>query len=73
VFAADGDLPSEVSFAIMEDPTDQPNKNRIAFWVPSREDVDWIAAVIRDTEAKIMSEPKLFPEYSCKRGGPKNT
>lgn len=64
VFAADGDLPSAAYFAITEDPTHQPNKNRIAFWVPSREDVDRIAAVIRDTQAKITSGPKLFPEYS---------
>jgi len=64
VFAAEGELPIVAYFAITEDAAHQPNKNRIAFWASSREDVDRIATVMREAGAKITSGPKLFPEYS---------
>ncbi|HWP48750.1 MAG TPA: VOC family protein [Candidatus Limnocylindrales bacterium] len=64
VFAGDGDLPSAPYFAITEDPEHHPNKNRIAFWLPSREEVDRLSILIRGAGGNITGGPKLFPEIS---------
>jgi predicted enzyme related to lactoylglutathione lyase len=64
VFVGDGDLPSVPYFAITEDPEHRPNKNRIAFWLPSREEVDRLTSIIREAGGNITSGPRLFPEIS---------
>lgn len=64
VFATEDELPGAAYFALTEDPDHRPNANRIAFWAESREQVDQIAGVLRELNAKITSGPQLFPEYS---------
>ncbi len=64
VFAAEDALPRTAYFALTEDPDHQPNANRIAFWAENREQVDQIAAVLKEAGARITSGPQLFPEYS---------
>ena len=64
VFASEDPLPRTAYFAITEDPNHRPNANRIAFWAENREQVDQIAEVLREVNAKITSGPQLFPEYS---------
>ena len=49
--------------AITEDAGHRPNLNRVAFWAPSREDVERLADVVRRAGGRITSGPKLFPEY----------
>jgi len=64
VWAAAGELPSVPYFGITENPNHQPNENRIAFWLPSRADVDRVAAVARASGATLESGPRDCPEYS---------
>jgi predicted enzyme related to lactoylglutathione lyase len=61
VFAADGDLPSAAYFAITEDPSHQPNANRIGFWADSPQAVDSFAEVIRQAGGQIEDGPRAFP------------
>jgi catechol 2,3-dioxygenase-like lactoylglutathione lyase family enzyme len=63
VWAAEGTLPSAAYFAITEDREHLPNKNRIAFWAESREEVDRVAAVAREVGALTESGPRECPEY----------
>jgi len=63
VWAAEGTLPSAAYFAITEDREHLPNKNRIAFWAESREEVDRVAATAREAGAHVESGPRECPEY----------
>jgi catechol 2,3-dioxygenase-like lactoylglutathione lyase family enzyme len=63
VWAAEGTLPSAAYFAITEDREHVPNKNRIAFWVGNREEVDRVAAIAREAGALTESGPRACPEY----------
>lgn len=63
VFAAEGELPAAPFFSITEDPEHRANANRIAFWAPSREEVDRVGALLRDIGAEIESGPRECPEY----------
>ena len=47
VWATTDPLPATVYFAITEAPAHAPNENRIAFWVPSSDDVNRVAAIAR--------------------------
>ncbi|GAA3404786.1 VOC family protein [Paenibacillus hodogayensis] len=61
VFAAQGELPSVPYFAITEDRSHTPNGNLIGFWAEDREEVDRIAALVRDNGGTITDGPRLFP------------
>lgn len=61
VFAAEGELPSAAYFAITEDPEHKPNQNLIGFWAESPQQVDQIAALVRESGGKITSGPQQFP------------
>ena len=41
-----------------------PNKNRIAFWAGSPDEVDRLAEMIRDAGGRNLSGPRDCPEYS---------
>jgi predicted enzyme related to lactoylglutathione lyase len=60
-FAAKGELPSVAYFAITEDPAHNPNRNLIGFWAASRDEVDRLAQLVRDSGGKITDGPRLFP------------
>lgn len=64
VFAAEGELPQAAYFAFTEDPGHVPNANRIAFWVPSREEVDRIARVVREAGGLEIEGPEPQPYSS---------
>jgi catechol 2,3-dioxygenase-like lactoylglutathione lyase family enzyme len=64
VFAAEGELPRAPFFAVNEEKGHRPNSNRIAFWAESRQEVDRLAAVVREAGAQIESGPRECPEYS---------
>ncbi len=61
VFAAEGELPDAAYFAITEDPAHNPNRNLIGFWAASRDEVDRMAQLVRDSGGKITDGPRLFP------------
>jgi predicted enzyme related to lactoylglutathione lyase len=61
VFAAEGELPSAAYFAITEDPGHKPNANMVGFWAASREDVDRLAALVKEIGGKITDGPRQFP------------
>lgn len=63
-FSAPGTPPDRAGFGITEDPDHRPNANRIAFWVESRERVDAIAELVRQSGARTVSGPKACPEYT---------
>lgn len=63
-FTTEGTFPNAAFFGINESPSHRPNETRIAFGVPSREDVDWIAALLRKIDANVSSGPRDCPEYS---------
>ena len=51
-------------FGFTEDAKHQPNGNRIAFWVESREGVDKVAEVVRRAGGMNLEGPELCQEYS---------
>lgn len=61
VFASEGALPEAAYFAVTEEPSHTPNANRIAFWVPSREEVDRIAALVREAGGQNVEGPESAP------------
>jgi catechol 2,3-dioxygenase-like lactoylglutathione lyase family enzyme len=54
-------LPATQYFAVTESRTHVPNDSRIAFWVESPEDVDRLAAVVREAGSVDVSGPKEMP------------
>jgi len=64
VFAGEGELPSMPFIALTEDPDHHPNRNRVAFWVASRQDVDELAILIRRYGGRNVSGPRECSEYS---------
>src|SRR3954454_10776269 len=62
-YSVGGDQPSAF-FGFTEDPSHQPNGNRIAFWVDSRSEVDEIAGVVREVGGRNLEGPELCAEYS---------
>ncbi len=54
-------LPATEYFGITESRAHVPNDNRIAFWVGSADDVERLAAVVRDAGAVDVSGPKEMP------------
>ena len=63
-FDAPGKLPDQAWFGFTEDRDHRPNRNRIAFRADTREDVDRIGQVVRETGAGNVSGPRGCPEYS---------
>ena len=61
VWATTEDLPATASFGIVESEGHAANENRIAFWVPTPEDVDRLAEIARDAGARELSGPKTMP------------
>jgi len=57
---ADAALPATQYFGFTESPNHVANENRLAFWVESREDVDRLAAVVREAGTDV-SGPKEMP------------
>jgi predicted lactoylglutathione lyase len=55
--------PSEF-FGFTEDPNHRPNDTRIAFWAETREQVDRVAQVVRETGGRNPEGPQIWPEYS---------
>lgn len=61
VFAADGTLPATAYFGIVEESEHVPNENRIAFWAADADEVDRVAALVREAGARELSGPKSMP------------
>lgn len=61
VFASEGELPEAAYFAVTEDPQHTPDGSRIAFWAPSREEVDRIAALVREAGGQNVEGPESAP------------
>ena len=61
VWATTEPLPGTAYFAVTESEGHAANENRIAFWVASREDVERVATVARDSGALDLSGPKEMP------------
>lgn len=59
----EGTGPAQPWFGITEDPAHRAGESRVAFWVPSPEEVDRVAEALREAGAKNVSGPKLMPEY----------
>jgi len=57
------DKPSEF-FGFTEDRHHQPNGTRISFWADNREEVDRIAALVREIGGKNLEGPEVCAEYS---------
>ena len=51
-------------FGFTEEPSHQPNDNRIAFWAESRAEVDRIAEIVRQAAGLNLEGPALWREYS---------
>ena len=64
VFAPEGEFPERPFFGLTEDLQHQPNKNRIAFWAGSPDEVDRLAELIRDAGGQNIGGPRDCPEYS---------
>ena len=62
-FYAAGDRPMEF-FGFTEDKNHRPNGTRIAFWADTREEVDWIAKLVRDAGGKNLEGPEVCEGYS---------
>jgi predicted enzyme related to lactoylglutathione lyase len=63
-YAVGRDKPSEF-FGFTQDPDHRANGTRIAFWAETREEVDKIAQIVRDTGGRKMEGPEVCPEYSA--------
>ncbi len=63
VWVAEGDVPSVAHYGIIEDPAHAPNLNRIAFWAPTRDEVDRLARVAAGAGARVTDGPRDCPEY----------
>ncbi|MFC4099805.1 VOC family protein [Paenibacillus xanthanilyticus] len=61
VFAGEGELPSAPYFAITEDANHRPCANLIGFWATDREEVDRIAALVKEAGGKLNDGPRQFP------------
>lgn len=61
VFASEGELPHAAFFGMTEDRNHVANANRIAFWASSREEVDRIAAVVREAGGQNIEGPGPEP------------
>ncbi|AUD04060.1 VOC family protein [Spirosoma pollinicola] len=61
VFATQGELPSAAYFAITEDKAHQPNKNLVGFWAENQEEVNQIAALVKEAGGTVTAGPGLFP------------
>lgn len=61
VFAAEGELPSVPYFAITEERDHRPCGNLVGFWASDREEVDRIAALVRQYGGTVTDGPRLFP------------
>ena len=51
-------------FGFTEEADHQPNGTRIAFWAESREAVDKVAEIIRESGGRNIEGPELCREYS---------
>jgi predicted enzyme related to lactoylglutathione lyase len=56
--------PSTAYFGLTEDRDHKPNGTRIAFWVPTRADVDRLARIVTQSGGRNVSGPKACPDYS---------
>jgi predicted enzyme related to lactoylglutathione lyase len=63
-FTAEGKLPDQAWFGFTEYKNHHANTNRISFWAESREGIDAVAAILRETSARNISGPRECPEYS---------
>jgi catechol 2,3-dioxygenase-like lactoylglutathione lyase family enzyme len=61
VWATTEPLPATAYFAVTESRGHVANENRIAFWVPTADDVERIASVARAAGATELSGPKEMP------------
>lgn len=62
-YAVGRDKPSEF-FGFTEDRHHQPNGTRIAFWADSREEVNKIAALVREIGGRNLEGPEVCTGYS---------
>jgi catechol 2,3-dioxygenase-like lactoylglutathione lyase family enzyme len=62
-YAAGGDNPAEF-FGFTQDENHQPNGTRIAFWADTREEVDWLANLVREAGGKTLEGPEICVDYS---------
>jgi catechol 2,3-dioxygenase-like lactoylglutathione lyase family enzyme len=63
IWQAAGKGPVEF-FGFTEEPSHQPNDNRIAFWAQSRTEVDRIAEIVSQSGGLNLEGPALWREYS---------
>ncbi|MHB0879065.1 MAG: VOC family protein [Anaerolineae bacterium] len=61
VFATEGELPGAAYFALTTESEHHPNANSIGFWAASPEEVDRIAAIVRDGGGTVTAGPGRFP------------
>ena len=61
VWATTEPLPGTAYFGVTESAAHTANENRIAFWVPGREDVERVAAIAGEAGARDLSGPKEMP------------
>ncbi len=62
-YSAGGNKPSEF-FGFTEDRDHQANGTRIAFWAETRDEVDRIAALVREIGGKNLEGPEVCEGYS---------
>ncbi len=62
-FAQTKPQPGQQFLPMVEDPDHNPNANRIAFCVESREEVERLAELVGQAGATIESGPRDCPEY----------
>ena len=62
-YSAGGDKPSEF-FGFTQDRQHRPNGTRIAFWADTRDEVDWIANLVREAGGKTLEGPEVCADYS---------
>jgi predicted lactoylglutathione lyase len=62
-YAVGGDKTSEF-FGFTVDGDHRPNGTRIAFWAETREEVDRMAALVREIGGRNLEGPEVCAEYS---------
>src|SRR5215211_3359014 len=62
-FTAPGDGKREF-FGITEDAKHTPGATRIAFWAETHEEVDRVAAVVKQAGGRVLEGPEMCVEYT---------
>ena len=63
-FQAPGDGAAAEFFGFTEEANHSPNETRIAFWADTREEVDRVAATVREAGGRNLEGPQIWTEYT---------